>query len=1563
MDNRAAKKSFWQRLRESAAEVDQTQAKAKALPPAGEPAEIKPAVLAQPEPVPAAVQPERPAAPETKPVQKEDASSRAARLAVEGAEKERLAALAVDEAKRAQAELRLAEREAGLYQAELKAKACQAESARAQQEASQAMVALNEAEQAHATAVKAAEDVAAELAALQEECDNRVATLVAAHAEKLDAERADLAQMEESIRSVREEAEAVLAASTEAERRQEEQEAELRRMNTEGSDAIRLAMKQAEDAHAGLAGLQRSLDLAETHFQAEEQKYDRICRELNDAEEKHSSAERRVDALREEHDKLEQELIADAEAVRQAIQTQIEQTESERAAAAQQVETCQSALEQKSAESASCSARLHELEEELRTLSLERDEAERSAKLRIAEVIAGIEEAKRSVVEKKEQYQEIQHKLEAATIESVQCNALLKRAQESVDKARAEESDAALAAEMAQKLKADAVAAKGADEASSQLLGKAEMVLNTTIDRANRLLEEKRSRRIALETAAAERQAEMEAAAAAVEQVTAQANDMIVIWLAAEEDLVKITASVEAEKKKSAQEAEAREADYADQLLALQDELSQQREVVAAAADAVQAEKSQLESAQKKLAALDAQLSDMRETAQAEISRREAEAVSARSECEARLRAAESELREATAFYDSKRREQELAAEAYRETQEKNCDEQDRLRGQLTEKKAQAQELENAAAALELKYKDALAHAKDSLEEINTEIRTAHNRASELATKMRELEQQWNDAKTTLNTHASEAEKAEEDAREQVAEQLAPKRKELDDKEERVRQLQIALEQKRNAADKAVHEAAERFAARLAAVNHVAMTRIENEIARLHEAAEPLHKEAEEKKQVYDAAESAYQQAATAAADLREAEARIKREAEEKLALIEREKTAALTALEQDLIRRAAAEEAKRAEADAAEAALRESEAAYQQAEEKQTMLADVRAKTESRIEQLLADLEERYQADVAAAAAELPGLLTARNVAAAAVQEAQAAVEDARKACEEQEQVVAGFLEQELVIPRTAGERIDALRAEKQAALNEVKTRLATLEGKEQELQEAYRVSCDYAERSEQAKINVTEYLHRLREENAAEREQVEGEIRALQDRVTARRADADEKEQHFRETEKMLVNSTAMIEAAEDARQQAQIQAAKALAELQASQAARETATNLAKQAASAFTAGDASTAEIMRRASEDLFNAAETAMALVEEKQALYEQAEQDLAQAEDNVRSVKRTIGEAPVQLEQARSIWQTAEGDYRACKQQADQEIPALRNRLSRFLEERRQDLLTAEQQVDKCENEAAASAMSMEKLGRQLMELSAEISAVAVEVQTQEVAMAEAVSAAEAEAETTLAAHKEERAVAEERAEALHHALQRQLDALEVARAAAADKENRYQQHDAAYREAYESLTTAYETARADALAEERAAVTASVEADAAWKRSADAKDEAQSRYDVAVAALAEIRSGRELKLMEQEKLHAVKQRMLQATEEERLRELGIKTIARIEAEEHAARAEAERNASRVVYEAVAKREAELLAALHDAEIALQHIRDESEKAISEAMSTTTSLIKEEKTS
>lgn len=255
------------------------------------------------------------------------------------------------------------------------------------------------------------------------------------------------------------------------------------------------------------------------------------------------------------------------------------------------------------------------------------------------------------------------------------------------------------------------------------------------------------------------------------------------------------------------------------------------------------------------------------------------------------------------------------------------------------------------------------------------------------------------------------------------------------------------------------------------------------------------------------------------------------------------------------------------------------------------------------------------------------------------------------------------------------------------------------------------------------------------------------------------------------------------------------------------------------------------------------------------------------------------------------------------------------------------------------------------------------MELSAEISAVAVEVQTQEVAMAEAVSAAEAEAETTLAAHKEERAVAEERAEALHHALQRQLDALEVARAAAADKENRYQQHDAAYREAYESLTTAYETARADALAEERAAVTASVEADAAWKRSADAKDEAQSRYDVAVAALAEIRSGRELKLLEQEKLHAVKQRMLQATEEERLRELGIKTIARIEAEEHAARAEAERDASRVVYEAVAKREAELLAALHDAEIALQHIRDESEKAISEAMSTTTSLIKEEKTS
>lgn len=93
-------------------------------------------------------------------------------------------------------------------------------------------------------------------------------------------------------------------------------------------------------------------------------------------------------------------------------------------------------------------------------------------------------------------------------------------------------------------------------------------------------------------------------------------------------------------------------------------------------------------------------------------------------------------------------------------------------------------------------------------------------------------------------------------------------------------------------------------------------------------------------------------------------------------------------------------------------------------------------------------------------------------------------------------------------------------------------------------------------------------------------------------------------------------------------------------------------------------------------MKRASEELVVAADNAAVFVEEKKKEYLLAKEDFDSAKSNFESVSQTVNEAPDLADEEKAVWLKADSEYQKYKQEAEQQIPAIKNAFAAFLADR-----------------------------------------------------------------------------------------------------------------------------------------------------------------------------------------------------------------------------------------------------------------------------------------------
>jgi|GEM_PF-4659095 len=1484
----------------------------------------------------------------------EDIEDRAVRLAGEEQKKREWAAAAMEEVNRAEAARQKADKQAALKLARAKAFALQQQSAAAQEAASAALQDLSAAEQAYSEALRAAEEKRAEEKALRQRGDEGIAALAADNDARLTAANQRLAALAAAIKERRAAAEAAATAGRQAELELEETEAELRRLNSEGHDELTRNRKKIEEIKGEISVVEKQIAVYEARLASEQHSFDKTSQDLAEIDNNRDAARQKVEAVRNEEQALREKCEAELSQLQQEQQSQLTAAEAElERQHGRNEENLQEAQAQRS-RARKLDKQRQTAEEKLRELNLAKEDDERRAKESIAKIMSRIDVVRQDVAEKKELYQDAQKQVEIATAKLVKANALAKSSRDKANKAALEENDARMATEMAQKLRSEAAAARNnSDESSSLLLGKAEAVLLAAIDRTNALLEEKRALRAAADAEAAACQQEADQAAAESAAATAAANDMIVVWLAAEESFVKTTGEVEQGRQDAELKLSRLLQDYEQRLEAAEAEARRLKEETAQSFEAAEQAARQCQDDEAALSSLADRLETLRKScAVSEQALRQALAEEVK-EAETRRLKAEASFAKLEQEYEYLRAAHDQSALVLTEKLNVCNSERERLRRLHEEKCDELQRLENQASQLECQYKDRIQALKDRIEAIQDCLRQSKESAAAEISAVEEVEKEYAEACADLETLEKSCSEALDAAKGALAADLAPVQEARRQYEERALLLANRLNEKRCRAEEAVRSATEVFTQRLEAANAVAITVAENEIAAIQEESIPIYKKADQEQCILGQAESAYGRMQAEAAALHSEEDRISAAADEKYRQLDLSTAAALNELEKKLREQIKVEDLKIKEAMNAEQSLESIQHGRVAAQQERTETETARAVTVAALAEQLRAVEAKYQAALKAALGNLPELRQESEAAMAVAAGYKQALDESQQAYNVQVRLAETRRQNEISLPREYAARIEELKARQQIRLNEVKTRLANLEEKAQELQASFSVNSDYAEKSDQAKANVEEYYHKLSGELDEARQHADAEIGAINDRLNELSGDAALKEQLYRDTEKTLANSSELIAAAERAHEDAQIAAAKALAELQSSQAAKETATALAQQASIARNNMDSSTADILLKAAEGLFSAVENAEAIIQDKQAQYDEARQALEIAAQQLADVRAAIGEAPALLEQSRAAWQQAEEVYRTYKEEAEQQIPVIQRRLDAFLEERRDDLAAAENAVTRCRGEAAAAREGVEKLSRQLMDIAAEISMAAVDVQTMEIETAETVSALETEAEHKLGAAKQEREAEEELSARLAEDLDQRRQAYEEAQAVAEQKAAVWQRCDQQYQETNARLTAQYQQDVQAAREQEQAVVSAAAAAEQELAELNEAESAANAAYLEIKRQLSEASVQREQLTVECEEMRRNRERLLKAAQEEKLRLLGTKTIERINAEERASVMLADCQQKRASAQAALKQVQKIEEDLRAAEEKLRNTRLESERIIKLAKSKT----------
>ena len=1535
-------KGFWRKNKGQVAEVSVPSRPESSLEKVEEAVEASPAVNEPETPETA----EEPAVviehPQPMTAVKESWADMAARLAAEEEEKRSYAQAAVEEAKRAEAAFRRVEKEAALKQAEAKAQSIQLVSANAQQEATDILLELNRVEQAHVASLQDAEQRTLAETEARAKAEQELAELEAENQARLAAANqavADLAgQMDAQERQMGQAAE----NRAQAENDLENAEAELMRVQNESSEVLRRMNKSLAEANADTSVISRQIAVLEERINNEPHSYELITSRINELEEKLSNAESRVADLEEKQRSLQEESVAEFAAQEEQINDKLGLVRQQAAEAEQRWQEAQ-IMEEQAQEELDLLVQQHdEGEQELRTLGLEREEYERQSKERLDAVLQRIDQARDTVARKKDQYQQAQKRVEDATAELVRVNALAKSAQEKLENAIAEEEDAKTAATMAQRLRADALAAKvNKDEAASMLLSKAESVLLSTIDSTNELLAEKTAARQAAEHDANYQRDLADSATAASNQATVEANDMIVVWLAAEESFVKTTGEVEAEKARLEMQVKATLEEYEDkrtaivaQVEALAERIRAARQQAEGASLAAREAKQGWQMLQSRLDAANADYQDKIDSLNNDWDERLGELAGDLERARKTAASCQDDL-------DKARIEQAVQAEEMSKKLEAFSVERKELQDSLDEKAAIAESLEQEANEKDLEYKSRLQSINDRIEQLKQDILRYKETVSSSENAILELKKAHADALDDLEKVEKSCKDALTSLEQEHKTMLTPIEEARLASEERTNALAERLANCRIAAEDAVRSAAQSFMERLAAVNAVTICKVENQIAVLQENALPLQRTAAEERAILAKAEHVYQALNEKVVALRAEEERINNEADDKYNQLDETTAAALQEMEtrlQDSIAEAEACTMATAQAkqDMEDAALN-LEASRQRAAET--------ARNKEEAEERLLQLEEEYRIHLAEAAVGLPKLLEEANIAAAAVTEQQVAVDEAEAACRQQAEVVDKCLQRELSTPQELTAAVDKLHEEKQQALNDAQDALRALEEKQELLQSAYAENCAYADKSELAKIEVEDYLQEQLNQQQREQDIANRRISEMEEKLAQLKEDAAANERAYREAEHMLADSSNLLQNASNAYSNAQIAAAKAQAELQSSLAAKETATALAQQASSGHDGMDKSTADILRKAAEGLFAAVDTAESVINEKREAYEQANLNLQLTQAELDRVRNAIGEAPQRLETSRSQWELAEKEYQSFQLKAEEEIPAIRKTLNAFLENRKADLAAAEEAVRNCREEAAINQAGVEKLNRQLMEIAVDISAAASDVQTIQLELADETAKLELESEKNQALRKEERLAAQALAAQLNDSLLSCRERLAQLRQEALEKKEQQRNADREYQCFEEELTKRYKESQREfcGLNEAVAAAETALED---LEKAGNEQEACIVAYEEAQRLQALAIDNREQLTKECAELKRSREAALKAASEEKLRLLGNKTIERIEAEDEAGKALADCQAKHSRCVIAEQRAEEIENTIRAEEEKLLRVRRECEEAL-----------------
>lgn len=1434
-------------------------------------------------------------------------------------------------------------------------------SSQMQKAAVDALEALAEAEQAYAAIESEAAATLAEEEAGRLHSEDELAHIREVNDDALATARKNADKLAEGLAGKKEEAAAALleaeqsAASLKTEKTRiggliKAKEQEIKQVLATAEHARTAADKQEKNTEAQFASLDAELS---TYLQA----YDQAVRELSEAEIKRQKYAEQVEEVRENSKQAQANLTKELNRSIDAYEEKITAAKAKRDRLTADLATRRADSERAAEEMRTTAAAAEEALAALQRLHGERDERIGAAEKARATIAARVDEARRDATDKKEAYAQAQKQVERSTSASVKAGARAEAAGKRAREVALEQEDAAAAAETAQKLKDEATLARSSsDETSSQLLFKAESVLLNTTEKALRLHEEKGVLHQAAEQEAQQLRAEAELAAAEAKRDAEAADRLVAAWLAAEEALVKATVEAEAALKKLEEDHAAQLTDDEQQISAAENhsrDCEQAAERAAHQSDrlarALEDCKAEHQAAQENLANLQANYEQEKNRIELALADKASATENSIAYYEEELARIEAQFEPLLAARDQKRQDLDLKAE------QSNAD-KERLMQQNMERRLEIAAWEKEAVRLQAETEKLLGEIRDRAEEVQL-FREARRAAAEEANAQAEkIAAAYDIALQEVERIRRAGEESMARAEEETRQAIAPKTEARLAVAERAAQKMAELRELRRQAADAVKSTVEVSLSRLDALNRASIGKAQQGLAESDESIAAAGAEVETAQALCQEAEDGAKQLAEQAAVLRGEEKEIGVDADRRYREIERTKNVELSSLDKKLKRMS---NAQADSAAALEAARNELARAGEELAAAEQQAGNCRLEEEvlaAQTEEILIPLTKAYKEAKDQEEGDLPELQRQSTESRQQFESAQAAFTAAENAWRQQ----AAFLDEldgrAEQLRQDCAAVIAGLVQEQEAGQAAIEKNLDALQGKLVKREEALAEAQEHVARAAENRRNLEEYYQGLLDDENAERNAAEEELTKIEDKLRDLRDKAGGKEQKFRATEQTLLNSSALLAEAEKRVEDAREVLAKTEAELNAAEFNRKTHFTLADQASQSYQAVDKDTAAILRKASEDLMLEAKNAAGLAKEKKAAYEAAAENLRLSERNLASMRKAIKEAPLLSEKDKEAWNRATRAYHKYENESIQLIAAVEDRLAAFIDERAAGKQEAETALARCIRDSESAVAKAETCARRVEEVAAEIArsqeaAAAAERQTQE----ESAKAETATAEQIAAVEQEKEAAAGTAAQ-----LRQEMEQRGQARDAAAAE---FDAAEAAFKECNQAYCAACDKLRQNYEAEKRQAERPWEQAKDVYARAEKALAKAGERQREAEAALAkaekEYASKTEaLEALGQSRAKLIETRdaLLQGIEEEKLRVLGFKTIARIGADEQAARAAALWAERKAALSAARKRLADLQATQQAQQKHLAKIREESAKSIDSARANTVFL-------